>query len=145
MILAVERIADSLERFTGVQSFSSDQNVTSVRPAATLRFDKKEDGKDWPEVATTPQSAGLPDDAVVGLQAELAEIKELLRKQQKPVPPTEKHAYTVKEAAELTGYKPWTIRQAANKGRIQSQKSPDGQWRIPHEEVTAIQNQGLPN
>ena len=51
---------------------------------------------------------------------------------------------TVDEAAELTGFKQWTIRDGCNKGRIKAEKSPDRRWRISHEELLKIQNEGLP-
>ena len=60
-----------------------------------------------------------------------------------------KEWYTVKEAASLTGFKEYTIRQACNTGRfLEDWKKKDirtGRWRITHEAITSIQNHGLPS
>lgn len=94
---------------------------------------------------------GLNNDdraAIKGLKAdmteikvELAQIKELLTAQKGEVV---KETYTVEEVASKTGYKPFTIRQACNKGRIQgAYKGRDNAWRIPRDSLLDILKSGL--
>jgi len=59
------------------------------------------------------------------------------------IPP---QAHTVEDAAILTGYKEWTLRQACNKNRIRgAYKASDRSWRIPHTAIEQIQAYGLPS
>jgi len=77
------------------------------------------------------------------VKAELAQIKEMLTAQKGEVL---KEAYTVEEVAEKAKYKPFTIRQACNKGRIKgAYKGRDGAWRVPHASLLDIINNGLPS
>ena len=81
--------------------------------------------------------AGIAD-----LRMEIAEIKELLTAERGEVI---KEAYTVEEVAKKTSLAPYTIRQACNTKRIKgAYKGRDRAWRIPHAELLAIQNNGLP-
>jgi excisionase family DNA binding protein len=59
----------------------------------------------------------------------------------------EKETYTTEEVAERLGFGVWTVRQWCNKGRVQSAKKihgrgRQGEWRIPHEELVRLQNEG---
>ena len=57
----------------------------------------------------------------------------------------EKEYYSTNEAALKTGLSTWTLSQACKKGRIKAKKDVYSQkWRIPHETVIRIQNEGLP-
>jgi hypothetical protein len=77
------------------------------------------------------------------VKAELAQIKEMLTAQKGEVV---KEAYTVEEVAERTKYKPFTVRQACNKGRVKgAYKGRDGAWRIPRASLLDIVNNGLPS
>jgi hypothetical protein len=84
------------------------------------------------------------------IQTQLEELKELVRTMRNPV--IEKEFYSVEEVAErtqregVTKYSKFTIRQACNLGRIPgAKKSHTGRnWRIPHETVRRILNEGLP-
>ena len=71
----------------------------------------------------------------------LAEILQLVRD---ALVPHDKQWYTVAEVEKCTPYTKWTIRRACAKGRITAQKGRDCQWRVPHEQVIKIQNEGLP-
>jgi hypothetical protein len=76
------------------------------------------------------------------IKTELAQIKELLTAQKGEVV---KEAYTVEEVAEKTKYKPFTLRQACNKGRIKgAYKGRDHAWRIPHASLLDLLTNGLP-
>lgn len=60
-----------------------------------------------------------------------------------------KEWYTIPEAAERLKLAVWTVRQACNQGRIRAEKQRfgrggEGQWRIPHDEISRIQKEGLP-
>lgn len=59
----------------------------------------------------------------------------------------DRQAYTVVEAAARLDLTRWTVRQACNHGRIRARKVPGrgkkGQWRIPHDELVRVQNEGL--
>lgn len=59
----------------------------------------------------------------------------------------EKEAYTVEEAAERLNRSPWTVRQWCNKCQVKDAykvhgKGRTGEWRIPHEELIRLQNEG---
>ena len=76
------------------------------------------------------------------IKTELAQIKELLTAQKGEIV---KEAYTVEEVAKKTNYKPFTIRQACNKGRIKgAYKGRDHAWRIPHASLLDFLTNGLP-
>ncbi len=75
------------------------------------------------------------------IEAELAELKSLITAEKGEVV---KEAYTVKEVARKAGLSEFTIRHACNKGRIKgAYKAKDGRWRIPHESLVDIRNNGL--
>jgi hypothetical protein len=65
--------------------------------------------------------------------------------------PVGKEWYNVREVAEMTAkygvtsYKPWTIRDACNQGRVPGAKRHGGRsrWLIPHAAVMSILNEGL--
>jgi len=76
------------------------------------------------------------------IKTELAQIKELLTAEHGEVV---KEAYTVEEVSEKTKYKPFTLRQACNKGRIRgAYKGRDHAWRVPHASLLDIITNGLP-
>jgi hypothetical protein len=76
------------------------------------------------------------------VKTELAQIKELLTAARGEVV---KEAYTVEEVAKKTKFKPYTIRQACNKGRMQgAYKGRDHAWRIPHASLLDLLTNGLP-
>ena len=88
--------------------------------------------------------AELISDRIKGMEHQISEIRDLLKRQVRLAGATDRKSYTVDEVAELTEYKPWTLRQACNKGRIRGQKGDDGRWRVPREEVARLQECGLP-
>ena len=87
-----------------------------------------------------PPTSGA--ERLAALESTLARIEKGLKASQAASP--DKHAYTVGEVAELAKLSEWTVRNACNKGRIKAEKSPDGRWRIPRDELIRIQNEGLP-
>jgi excisionase family DNA binding protein len=58
-----------------------------------------------------------------------------------------KESYTTEEAAERLGRSDWTVRQWCNKGQVKGAKKVrgkgrTGEWRIPHDELVRLQNEG---
>jgi hypothetical protein len=78
---------------------------------------------------------------IAQVKVEVAEIKQLLTAERGEVV---KETYTVEEVAKKAGYKPFTIRQACNKGRIEgAYKGRDHAWRIPRNSLLDILTNGL--
>jgi hypothetical protein len=80
------------------------------------------------------------------IDLKIDEIRQLVLEQRDSS--LQKDWYSVTEVARLTGYKPYTIRQCCNTGRIGDDwKAKDlrtGKWRISVDAVRSIQNHGLP-
>jgi hypothetical protein len=58
-----------------------------------------------------------------------------------------KETYTIEETAGRLGRSDWTIRQWCNHGQVNGAKKVHGkgrtgEWRIPHDEVVRLQNEG---
>lgn len=62
-------------------------------------------------------------------------------------PQLQKEAYTTAEVAKLLGKRPYTVREWARLGRVNAYKvcgrGAEDAWRITHEELVRIQNDGL--
>jgi hypothetical protein len=58
----------------------------------------------------------------------------------------EKESYTVAEAAVRLDRSRWTVREWCNQGQAKAKKvrgkGRTGEWRIPHEELVRLQNEG---
>ena len=59
-----------------------------------------------------------------------------------------KETYTTEEVAERLSRSEWTVRQWCNKGQVHGARKVhgrgrQGEWRIPHEELVRLQNEGL--
>ena len=143
LVHAMERIADALERIAGQQTLASVETGNPATGFQLLRSD----------VASTDQhgqapslgaSADVSVDKIAKMETQLADIQGLLKRQEKLTRASARKFYAVDEVAELTGFKPWTIRQACNKGRIKASKGDDGRWRILNDEVVRLQEEGLP-
>lgn len=103
---------------------------------------------------TSSQRGGSGDDELRSQVAELAErldqithslcnLEKLLTTAR-----TIKEAYTTKEVAQILGKSAYTIREYCRLQRVSAFKAPCGrgaedEWRISHEELTRIQNEGL--
>ena len=57
-----------------------------------------------------------------------------------------KEMYTTEEVAGRIGRSEWTVRQWCNKGQVRGRKvrgrGRQGEWRIPHDELVRVQNDG---
>src|SRR5262245_55011717 len=57
-----------------------------------------------------------------------------------------KETYSTKEVAERLDRKPWTVRDWCNHGQAKAAKKPGkgrtDKWRIPHDELIRLQNEG---
>ena len=99
--------------------------------------------------ALVPGLSGEDRAALKSLKADMAEIRvalsqitELLAAERGEVV---REAYTVEEVSRKTKFKPFTIRQACNKGRIKgAYKGRDHAWRIPHASLLDVLTNGLP-
>lgn len=77
------------------------------------------------------------------LEQIIAELRDLLLTQK-----TVKESYDTKEVANILGRKPYTVREWCRLQRINAYKAQCGrgseeEWRIGHEELVRIQNEGL--
>ena len=77
------------------------------------------------------------------LEQVIAELRDLLLTQK-----TVKESYETKEVANILGRRPYTVREWCRLQRINAYKAQCGrgseeEWRISHEELVRIQNEGL--
>ncbi len=80
---------------------------------------------------------------VAELEQVIAELRDLLLTQK-----TVKESYDTKEVANILGRKPYTVREWCRLQRINAYKAQCGrgseeEWRISHDELLRIQNEGL--
>lgn len=80
---------------------------------------------------------------LTGIDQKLTEVLDLLVGQR-----TVKEKYTTAEVAQILGKRPFTVRQWCNEGRVHAEKAEcgrgeDQEWRITHEELTRMRNEGL--
>ena len=80
---------------------------------------------------------------LAGVEELLAEFRATLAERRRS-----KQSYTTAEAAELLGKRPYTVREWCRYGRVLASKAGygrggDEEWRISHEELTRIRNEGL--
>jgi excisionase family DNA binding protein len=100
------------------------------------------DARAEPTTATRTSSGEQVPEWAGEIRSALSAIQQQIEKQ-KPAAQV-KDFYSTAEAAEVTNLSEWTVRDACNQGRINADKSSDGKWRIPRDEVVRIQNRGLP-
>jgi Helix-turn-helix domain len=84
------------------------------------------------------------------IQARLDEMGVLLREllQATSTKPTVKQSYSTHDVARILGKRPFTVREWCRLGRINARRALSGrgvdkEWRITHEELERIQNDGL--
>ena len=136
LLPVLERIAVALQAIVRVERLEMPGGSSGVGKAAGSN------GHD--QASSAIGTPGVASDTIPKLETQLTEIRDLLQKQEKLIRPVEKKCYSVDEVAGLTSYKAWTIRQGCNKGRIKGQKGDDGRWRISHDELVRLQEDGLP-
>lgn len=145
LVSTMERIAFALQVIARVGPRAAPANAALIldpsSPAATdevLRNDREDRGR------KAGRTTGNGVSPLERIETMLVEIGGLLKKQEKQSRETGRKSFTVDEVAEATGFTPWTIRDACNKGRIEADKGPDRKWRISHETLLEIQDKGLP-
>jgi excisionase family DNA binding protein len=97
----------------------------------------------------------LPADRSFSDASENSQILDLLRSlhdrldhiEEKMALSREKETYTVDEAAKRLNRSTWTVRQWCNKGQVPGAKKVHGmgrtgEWRIPHDALIRVQNEG---
>lgn len=52
--------------------------------------------------------------------------------------------YALQDAGERLGRAAWTLRQLCSHGKIRAEKGEDGQWRISADELTRLEQDGVP-
>ena len=82
-------------------------------------------------------------DRIEELEQVIAELRDLLLTQK-----TVKESYNTKEVASIVGRKPYTVREWCRHQRINGYKAQCGrgsevEWRITHDELVRLQNEGL--
>jgi hypothetical protein len=124
----LERIAVALQALARVQ-----RNTIPISSSA-LSYDIRDHAAPMKPAYETPST----------LEGQITEILDRLKREDRLVHMVERSSYTVEEVAQLTRFKPWTIRHACNTGRIKANKGPDGKWRVSHAELRKLQDEGLP-
>ena len=88
--------------------------------------------------------------AIDGIVARLAALESAIMaiRDELHVRQTVKEFYTTAEIAQLLGRRPYTVREWCRLGRINAEKAHSGrgldeEWRVGHEELVRIQNEGL--
>ena len=141
LLRTLNRIAIALERLLEQQS--THPRTASVDNPRPTHSDRRQNVSPDP-TGVVRQSVSSTETAD-SLEEQLADIRRLLVEQQQG---QVKEWYEAKEAAHLMGFKPYTIRQACNLGRIKPEwlrKEPrTGRWRIHHDAIEWIRNHGLP-
>ena len=52
--------------------------------------------------------------------------------------------YNLQDAGERLGRAAWTLRQLCSRGKIRAEKGEDGQWRISADELSRLEQEGVP-
>ena len=52
--------------------------------------------------------------------------------------------YNLQDAGERLNRAAWTLRQLCSHGKIRAEKGEDGQWRIAADELTRLEQEGVP-
>lgn len=83
------------------------------------------------------------DDRMAALEESLRELTRLVLSEQ-----TIKESYSTQEVAVILGKRPYTVREWCRLNRVHAYKAEYGrgsedEWRIRHEELVRIQNEGL--
>jgi hypothetical protein len=135
LVVQVGRAADALEQLVKLQAAGGGSEARVGGGPQHEAMDAS---------ATRSQSSAVAKpDWIISLEAQVTEVLSLAKKQAKLTQSASKNFYTVAEVEGLTVYKEWTIRDACNKGRIKAKKGDDGRWRVPHDELVRLQEEGL--
>ena len=125
---------DQIDQVAGMVGWTAEDLACSIATASPFRGSPV-------TKADQPNAAAMEK-----INRELEEIRTLLLAQRSSELAQE--WYTVPEAAELTGLRPFTVRQACNLGRIREDwRKKDirtGKWRVHRDAITWIRNHGLP-
>jgi hypothetical protein len=136
-------LLEAAEEWAGTQMFADGTTMTVEEVALSLVTAGRY------SVTTLPKPECFDtkdDDRWISVQDKLEQIHRILADQQSSN--LTKDWFTVNEAAKLIGFKPYTIRQSCNTGRLKDDWTEKhyrtGEWRIHRDAVEWMQNHGLP-
>jgi len=145
-----ERVADARENqklFFELER-SEENGVAARRPRVVAR--KKVVAGEKKSAPENIELAGIVRGGLEGLGARLAQIEGLLYEllSRLDVRNLEKEFYTTVEVAKILTKRPYTVREWCRLGRVHAEKALSGrgiddEWRISHQELCRIQNEGL--
>jgi len=134
---ALSREKDQIEDIA--QDIDTDEEGLAYSVATALPYSGSPSRADSQQNVITKVDLG-------SIEAKLDVIRDLVLEQRDTK--LQKEWYTVDEAACLTGFQPYTIRQCCNTGRIRNEWRDKhyrrGVWRIHREAIEWIRNHGLP-
>ena len=89
------------------------------------------------------ETAKVLVERIASLEQTIAELRDFILQQQ-----ATKESYSTQEVASILGRKPYTVREWCRLQRINAYKAMCGrgceeEWRVSHEELIRIQNEGL--
>jgi hypothetical protein len=120
----------------GVRNFGRKRRqASSPSSASTAELNEK--------ISALTDQVGSLQDRLLRLEEAVSSLVELVRDQR-----TIKESYTTVEVANILGKKPYTVREWCRLQRVNASKAMCGrgceeEWRISHEELLRIQNEGL--
>lgn len=136
-------LLEAAEEWVGTQMYADGTTMTVKDVALSLGTGRRYSVTSSPK---TERFDNKDDDRWVSVQDKLEQIHRILADQQSSI--LTKDWFTVNEAATITGFKPYTIRQCCNTGRLKDDWKEKhyrtGEWRIHRDAVEWIQNHGLP-
>ena len=111
------------------------RQASSPSSASTAELNEK--------ISALTDQVGSLQDRLLRLEEAVSSLVELVRDQR-----TIKESYTTVEVANILGKKPYTVREWCRLQRVNASKAMCGrgceeEWRISHEELLRIQNEGL--
>jgi hypothetical protein len=117
--------------------------ITAIEGKSRSRRRASEAGEPHAELKSLLALLNQIEGRLGTLEATLDEIADSIKKCT-----PEKAFYTTQEAAKILGKRPYTVREWCRLARVRAEKALSGrgideEWRISHEELVRIQNEGL--
>lgn len=114
-----------------------------TKQAATRKPTMGDGGSDEHDIADVMAAMDRIVGRLTALESAISALRDELHVRQ-----TVKEFYTTAEIAQLLGRRPYTVREWCRLGRINAEKAHSGrgldeEWRVSHDELVRIQNEGL--